>query len=172
MVGVFMIIYSLKQIFRYLRCLLLHFTFKKGMLSLPLECHCTCLQELYIYTVMTILAETFINALYSHGGLEHVVLHVKSLTIRSITSLMEYSPNLVTFEITLCPKSWMEVQLKHLIAHVRTRFYKTKLTNGGLFSVQWNVWRLSFRIPQPRSLDFLTMLYETRSMYVAIAMHD
>ena len=130
--------YGLKQIFscRYLRCLLLHFTFGENTLSLPLECQCTCLQELYIYGEKTVLAETFINALYSHGGLEHVVLHVKSLTVRSITSLIEYSPDLVTFEMALCPKSWMEVQLKHLIAHIRTRFYKTKLINGGLFSVQ------------------------------------
>ena len=107
-----------------------------------------------------VLAETFINALYSHGGLEHVVLHVKSLTIRSITSLIEYSPDLVTFQMALCPKSWIEVQLKHLIAHIRTRFYKTKLINGGLFSVQLhNQWLrdclLEFHNKDPWFFDYI-----------------
>ena len=131
---------GLNQIFscRYLRSLLLHFMdfLKEVILSLPLECHCTCLQEVYIYGEKIILAETFINALCAHSGLEHVVFHVKSLTARSVTTLIEHSPNLVTFEITLCPESWMEAQLKHLNAYVRTRFYKTKLIDGGFFSME------------------------------------
>ena len=131
---------SMKQIFswRYLKCLSLYFTSDpKNMLSLPLEGdHCPCLQELYIYGRHIVLAETFINALCGHGGLEHVVLHVKSLMARSITSLIEHSPDLVTFEIILSPESWMVVQLKHLTACIRTRFYKTKLIDGGLFTIE------------------------------------
>ena len=131
---------SMKQIlsWRYLKCLSLHFTYHpENMLSLPLEGHhCPCLQELYIYGRNIVLAETFINALCGHGGLEHVVLHVKSLMARSITSLIEHSPDLVTFEIILSPESWMVVQLKHLTACIRTRFYKTKLIDGGLFTIQ------------------------------------
>ena len=129
-----------KKIFswRYLKCLLLHFTsLSENILSLPLEgYHCPCLQELYIYGKAIVLAETFINALCGHGGLEHIVLHVNSLTARSITSLIEHSPDLVTFEIMLCPESWMQVQLKHLTACIKTRFYKRKLIDGGLFTIE------------------------------------
>ena len=132
---------SVKKIFswRYLKCLSLHFTSVfENVLSLPLEGHhCPCLQELYIYGTNIVLGETFINALCGHGGLEHVVLHVKSLMARSITSLIEHSPDLVTFEIILSPESWMVVQLKHLTACIRTRFYKTKLLDGGLFTIEF-----------------------------------
>ena len=131
---------TLKRIFswRHLRCLLLHFnsSILNESDTLLLKDHCTCLQELYIYALSGALAETSIDALCGHGGLEHVILNVKSLTTRSITSLIEHSPNLVTFEITLCPKFWKKAQIMHLIAHVRTRFYKTQLINGGLFSVK------------------------------------
>ena len=134
---------NLKRIFswRYLRCLLLHltndsFSEDTALLSQPLEVHRTCLQELHIYAKGSVIAETFIDALCGHGGLEHVVLNVKSLTTRSITSLIEHSPNLVKFEITLCPESWTEAQIIYVIAHVRIRFYKTQLINGGLFSME------------------------------------
>ena len=132
-------VHRLKQLFnyKYLRSLSLQFSLTgKYIRPLSLEGHCTCLQELYIDAKTTVLVETFINVLCSHGGLEYVVLHVKALTARSITNLIKHSPNLVTFEVTLCPKSWMELQLKHLIAHVRTRFFRTKLIDGGFFSVK------------------------------------
>ena len=135
---------TLKKIFswRYLRFLLLHIESSYNT-NILLEGHCTCLQELYIYAYSIVPAETFINALCGHGCLEHVVLHVYSLTARSITSLIEHSPDLVTFKINVNPISWMEDQITQLIASIRTRFCKIKLINGGLFSMElyeFNPW--------------------------------
>ena len=127
---------------RFLRYLLLHFTcvvdnYTLDRLSLPSKGHYSCLQEVYLDAQDTVLAETFINTLCGHGGLEHVVLHVNSLTAKSITNLIEHSPNLMTFDITLSPlSSWTEAQLKHVIARVRTKFFKTRLIDGGLFSIK------------------------------------
>ena len=132
----------LEQIFRcrYLRSLFLHFSWNdKDILSIPLEGHCMCLQELYIGCEGAVLAETFISDLCGHGGLEHVALHVRLLTARSITNLIEHSPNLVTFDITLYPMSWTAAQVKDLIARVRKKFFKTKLIDGGLFNVNLSV---------------------------------
>ena len=72
-----------------------------GILSLSLEGHCPSLQQLYIYSRDTVLTKTFIDALCAHGGLEHVILCVKSLTARNISDIIEYSSNLVTFNITV-----------------------------------------------------------------------
>ena len=127
---------------RFLRYLLLHFTcvvdnYTLDRLSLPSKGHYSCLQEVYLDAQDIVLAETFINTLCGHGGLEHVVLHVNSLTAKSITNLIEHSPNLMTFDITLSPlSSWTEAQLKHVIARVRTKFFKTRLIDGGLFSIK------------------------------------
>ena len=129
---------GLKQIFscRYLWCLLLEFSdIGKDILSLSLEGQCSCLQELYIDSDDSVLTDTFINTLCAHGGLEHVILCINSLTARSITNLIEHSPNLMIFETYLCSRSWTKVQLKYLTAQVRTRFYNTKLIDGGLFRV-------------------------------------
>ena len=133
-------VHSLKHIFncRYLRCLLLDFSrtpceYPVAHL-LPLEVHCSCLQELYINDTHGIVAETFINALCAHGGLEHVVLCVNSLKVKSITNLIEHSPNLLTFEVNL-DGIWKEGQLKDLIAHVRTKFFRRRLIDGGFFNV-------------------------------------
>ena len=92
----------MKRIFicRYLRCLFLSKSLC-GILSLSLEGHCSCLQQLYIDSRDTVPTDAFIDALCDHGGLEHVILHVKSLTARSIGSIIEHSSNLVTFDVTL-----------------------------------------------------------------------
>ena len=62
---------------KHLRCLYL----SEG-LSRKVSCCCNCssLQQLYIDSRRTVLEETFIDALCSHGGLEHVILHVCYIT--------------------------------------------------------------------------------------------
>ena len=95
--------YTLKRIFicRYLRCLFLSKSLG-GIITLSLEGHCSCLQQLYIDSRDTIPTNAFIDTLCSHSGLEHVILCVKSLTARSIGNIIEHSYILVTFDITLC----------------------------------------------------------------------
>ena len=129
--------YTLKRIFisRYLRCLFLSKSLR-GILSLSLEGHCSCLQQLYIDSRDTVPTDAFIDALCDHGGLEHVILRVKSLTAKSIGSIIEHSSNLVTFDVTFCSRAFLKTQLKQLIANLKMRFSKRQLFNGGNFSMR------------------------------------
>ena len=68
--------------------------------------------------------ETFIDALCSHGGLEHVILFFKSLTAKSIEKIIEHSFNLVTFRVYLDSS---EALTSVVTATIKTRFSKRKL---------------------------------------------
>ena len=128
---------TLKHIFgcKYLRCLFLSKSIP-GILSLSLEGHCSSLQQLYIYSRDTVLTKTFIDALCAHGGLEHVILCVKSLTAGSISDIIEHSYYLVTFGINLCFRVFTKAQEKQLIVAMKKTFSKRKLFNGGYFDIR------------------------------------
>ena len=129
--------HTLKRIFgcKYLRCLFLSKNLP-GRLSLSLEGHCSSLQQLYIYSNDTVLTKTFIDALCAHGGLEHVILCVKSLTAGSISDVIEHSYNLMTFGINLCSRVFTKTKQKQLIVAIKKRFSQRKLFNGGYFVIQ------------------------------------
>ena len=126
--------HTLKRIFsqKYLRCLFLSKTLS-GNLSLSLEGHCSSLQQLYIYSEDTELTETFIDALCSHGGLEHVILLVKSLTAKSIENIIKHSSNLLTFYAYLSSRRFLNDQ--QVMAEIKGKFSKRKLFNGGSFGI-------------------------------------
>ena len=125
-------IIAIKQIFgqKYLRCLFLSKRLPR-ILSLSLEGHCSSLRQLYIYSRDTVLTETFIDALYGHGELEHVILCVKSLTIKSIMNMIEYSANLVTFRVYLYSRAFLKSQLKQPTATMKKNVSRRRLFNGG-----------------------------------------
>ena len=129
--------HTLKRIFcqKYLRCLFLSKTLS-GILSLSLEGHCSSLQQVYIHSRDTVPTEAFIDGLCGHGGLEHVILCVKSLTAKSIETLIECSSNLVTFRVYLYSRAFLKAQLKQLTTAIKRKFSKRKLFNGGNFDVQ------------------------------------
>ena len=129
--------HTLKQIFRckYLRCLYLYKSFP-GILSLSLEGQCSSLRQLYIHSRETVPTETFSDALCSHGELEHVILYVESLTAKSISSIIEKSPNLMTFYVVLSTEVFLKSELIPLITSLKTRFLKRKLFNGGKFDLR------------------------------------
>ena len=129
--------HTLKQIFscKYLRCLYLSKKFP-GNLSLSLEGQCSSLQQLYINSRDTIPTEAFIDALCGHGGLEHVILCVKSLTAKSISSIIEKSPNLMTFYAIFRTQVFLKSELISLSASLKTRFLKRKLFNSGKFDLR------------------------------------
>ena len=118
---------------KHLRCLYL----VEG-LSREVSCCCNCssLQQLYIDSRCTVLEETFIDALCSHGGLEHVILSVKSLTAKSISNIIEKSPNLITLYVFLNTEVFLKSELIPLIASIKTKFSKTRLFNGGKFDLK------------------------------------
>ena len=128
---------ALKQIFdqKYLRCL---FLCKRslGTLSLSMEGQCPGLQHLYINSASTVPTEAFIETLCSHGGLEHVILFFKSLTLRNIENIIERSSNLVTFHVYLNTRAFLKAQLKQLTAAIKAKFSKRRLFNGGSFTVK------------------------------------
>ena len=119
---------TLKHIFRckYLRCLFLSKSLP-GILLLSLEGHCSSLQQLYIYSRDTVLAKTFTDALCAHGGLEHVILCVKSLTAGSISDIIEHSSNLVTFDINLYSRVFTKARQKQLIVAIKKKFSQRKV---------------------------------------------
>ena len=132
--------HTLKRIFgcKYLRCLFLSKSLP-GILSLSLEGQCSSLQQLYIYSRDTVLTKTFIDALCAHGGLEHVILCVKSITAGSISDIIEHSYNLVTFDITMRPRVLTKAQQEQLIVTIKKKFSQRKLFNGGYFAIRRDV---------------------------------
>ena len=129
--------HTLKQIFgqKYLRCLFLSKN-KCGKLSLSLEGHCSSLQQLYIHSRDTVPTEAFVDALCGHGGLEHVILWVKSLTAKSIENMIEHSSNLLTFHVYLYSRAFLTSELKDLTATFKAKFSRRKLFNGGNFEIR------------------------------------
>ena len=118
--------------YTYLRCLYLSNGFPKEVS----DCffNFSSLQQLCIDSRGTdILEETFIDALCSHGGLEHVLLSFNSLTAKSISNIIEKSPNLITLYIFLGTEVFLESKLKPLIASLKKKFSKRRLFNGGKF---------------------------------------
>ena len=128
--------HTLRSIFscKYIRCLSLSKDVS-GILSLSLEGH-SSLQQLYINSNNTVPTESFIEALSNHGGLEHVILRVKSLSAKSVGSIIENSYNLVTFNVTLCSKAFVKSQLKQLTATFKAKFSKRRLFSGGNFTMR------------------------------------
>ena len=67
-------------------------------------CHNVChLQQLYINSVNTTyfnVTDELMHALSAHGGLECVVLHANTITISSIITLLNNSPNLVLLHLS------------------------------------------------------------------------
>ena len=123
--------------FKHLRCLYLYKR-SPGMILLSLEDYCPSLQQLYIDSQDTVPTEAFIDALSSHGRLEHVILHVKSLSAENINSVIEHSTNLVTFHVTMYSRltGIFKNELKKLFAAIRSKFSKRGLFNvGGNFGI-------------------------------------
>ena len=129
--------HTLKQIFssKYLRCLYLS-SYDEILPSL--EDYCSSLRQLCIHARDASPTETFIDALCGHGGLEHVILSVETLTAKSISSIIEKSPNLMTFHVILHTEV-LKGELIPLLATIKTKFSKRKLFNGGNFDLRQDI---------------------------------
>ena len=62
---------------------------------------CQNLQQIFLKASRTDLPDTFTSSLSAHGGLEHVVLFVMSVTSEGIATLVRNSPKLMTFHSVL-----------------------------------------------------------------------
>ena len=133
--------HTIKQIFscKYLRCLYLSLSF--GIVLPSLEGHCSSLKQLYIHSGDLAPTETFIDSLC---GLEHVILSVKALTAKSINSIIEKSPNLITCHIILHTEVFVKGELIPLLALIKTKFSKRRLFNGGNFVLRQGIYVVDY----------------------------
>jgi len=89
------------------------------------------LQKLHIYSPHTDVPDDFITSVSAHGGLVHVVMEVKSLTVEGITSLVRNSPELITLD--LLQMSVVDVSLDNFNCSLKKMFSRRKLFTKGLY---------------------------------------
>ena len=130
----------------------------------------TPLQQLCIESMFTDIPDSFMDMISSHGGLEHMILSVRSITIRGIYTVINNSSNLMSFcafiNQLLCNDNGRKVQSKDFKAKVNKEFGHHRLFTVGTFRVavgnQFLVvsraeYRLEFFIRQ----DHFVMLHRT-----------
>ena len=105
----------------------------------PFTCICP-LQQLYIVATYFNVTDELARALSAHGGLECVVLHVNSITINSIISIIKYSPNLVLLNVASKQILFDENCKQHLqldyTDYIMKKFSYHKLFAIGSFTVR------------------------------------
>ena len=106
----------------------------------PLPSSSTChLRQLCFYSLSFDLTDEFVKVLSAHGQLECVILYVNSITITSITTLINNSPKLTSLQISVMkpldyaygPKFTYTAQ--NIIEHM---FSYHKLLSAGSFNVR------------------------------------
>ena len=111
------------------------------------------LEQVSIISKSLELSESFMVSLSAHGGLVHVILHVKSVTQTGIEALIGNSPNLVTFHIynaSLCVSRELDLR----------RYANRKLFLCGSFCLIKNgrrVFRKFADMCFQRNMNFMTV---------------
>ena len=111
-------------------------------ITLPISISCF-LQQLCIESMNAHLTDAFLNMVSLHGGLEHVVFYIQSLTINGIDMIIENSPKLLTFCIVTRQKLYDEhgirLNLKLYRSAIKKKYSQRSLFTIGTFSlVHWN----------------------------------
>ena len=99
-------------------------------LSLSTACY-NNLQQLCISSEQTDLDDNFVDTVSAHGGLIRVILFVRSMTSKGITSLIKNSPNLLTLVGLLKEKRYKEKYFESLSASLSKTFAHTNLFTSG-----------------------------------------
>ena len=99
-------------------------------LSLSTACY-NNLQQLCISSEQTNLDDNFMDTVSAHGGLIHVILFVRSMTSKGITSLIKNSPNLLTLVGLLKEKRYKEKYFESLSASLSKTFAHRNLFTSG-----------------------------------------
>ena len=92
------------------------------------------LQQLCILSIHTDLHDTFMDTVSAHGGLIHVAFHIHSVSSNGITTLINNSPNLLSFRLHE-HKEHTKNYCSSLSASLSKKFAVTKLFTSGLFSI-------------------------------------
>ena len=105
-------------------------------ISLPLSFNCR-LQQLCLESKHTDMPDSFMDVISLHGGLEHLILSVRSITISGIYTVISNSPNLMSFctfiNQPLCNKHGRKMQSKDFKIKVKKQFRSHKLFTAGTF---------------------------------------
>ena len=107
-----------------------HFRLFNEPLSLRAS-HNQHLQLLHFSSIHTNVPDEFMTSVSAHGGLVHVVMRVKSLTAKGITSLVRNSPNLIL--LNLLQQSALGVNVENFDVELKTLFQKRRLFIGGYY---------------------------------------
>ena len=95
------------------------------------------LQELHIDSPFLTLSDEAVEILSAHGELEHVTLHVNSITVSAITALINNSPNLMLLKVSIRKLLFNDNHLRvyNHTNRVKKMFSHHKLFNNGSFAV-------------------------------------
>ena len=93
------------------------------------------LQEVYFQTYRLPLSDDFMKKISAHGGLVHVILNVYRVTLNGIATLIENSPNLITYHVytQFETKCLVLHNLKDILSMLEKKFSKRKLFLCGSF---------------------------------------
>lgn len=108
----------------------------RAKLVIPQSCSCT-LQQLCIESKYTDIPDSFMDMISMHGGLEHLILSVRLVTVKGIYTLIKNSPNLISFCVFVSQPLYNEngrkLQSKDFKAKVKKEFCHHKLFTAGAF---------------------------------------
>jgi len=94
------------------------------------------LEQLYVDTID--ISKTFMEAISAHGGLEHVVMEVRSVTGDGVAALIENSPKLITCQINAkhfnTSVAGVKLDLKDFKKTLEKKFYNRKLFSCGSYN--------------------------------------
>lgn len=104
----------------------------------PLNCSCM-LQQLCIESSFTDIPDSFMDMISLHGGLEHMILSVRSITVNGIKTLISNSPKLMSFcgfiDQPLYNENGRKLQSKDFKTKMKKEFCHHKLFRAGCFRV-------------------------------------
>ena len=99
-----------------------------------------CLQCLHVTSCGSDISDIFMDSVSAHGGLESVVLHIKSVTVTGITTIIQNSPKLYTFIVIIqqtVDENNITMDLKVLKDTLKIKFSHRKLFNISGLVLRW-----------------------------------
>jgi len=94
------------------------------------------LQQLYIDSPDTVVFNDFMTSVSAHGGLVHVVMMVRCVRVRGLTSLLRNSPKLITLYLHV---SVLDVDAEHANLLLNKLFWERRFLTAGCYKlfVSW-----------------------------------
>ena len=89
------------------------------------------LQEFCILALFSEASNKFLTSVSAHGGLVHVVMHVRSLTGEGITSLVNNSPKLITLYLVVSAVTIHQLEMENFNDTLKKTFCNRKLFTAG-----------------------------------------